>query len=260
MTFETLSVEQSNGVATVTVNREQVLNAINRATLQELGDCFNNLESDVSVRVVVLTGAGNRAFIAGADISELAEMTPTSGHAIARRGQELCERIERSAVPVIAAVNGFALGGGLELTMACTFRVAVDTATFGQPEVNLGLIPGFGGTQRLPRLIGPGRALEMLLTGKSIDAGDAERLGLVNKVVPTEKFLDEVDDFARVLADKPPMAVKYILEAVRTGIQIPLPDACELEATLFGLVAATEDMREGIQAFLEKRAAVFKGQ
>ncbi len=260
MTYETLRVEQSNGVATVTVNREQVLNAINRATLQDLDDCFTDLESDSSVRVVVLTGAGNRAFIAGADIAELAEMTPTSGHTIARRGQALCERIERARVPVIAAVNGFALGGGLELAMACTFRIAVDTAIFGQPEVNLGLIPGFGGTQRLPRLIGPGRALEMLLTGKSIDAGEARRLGLANRVVPAEEFLDEVDDFARLLADKPPMAVKYILEAVRTGVQIPLPEACELEATLFGLVAATEDMREGTQAFLEKRAAVFKGQ
>jgi len=260
MTFETLRVEQSNGVATVTINREQVLNAINRATLQDLDDCLTNLESDSSVRVVVLTGAGNRAFIAGADISELAEMTPTSGHAIARRGQALCERIERSTVPFIAAVNGFALGGGLELAMACTFRIAADTATFGQPEVNLGLIPGFGGTQRLPRLIGPARALEMLLTGKSIDAGDAGRVGLVNRVVAAEKFLDEVGDLARLLASKPPVAVKYILEAVRTGMQISLPAACELEATLFGLVAATEDMREGTQAFLEKRAAVFKGQ
>lgn len=260
MTFETLRVEQSNGVATVTINREQVLNALNRATLQDLDDCLTNLESDSSVRVVVLTGAGNRAFIAGADISELAEMTPTSGHAIARRGQALCERIERSTVPFIAAVNGFALGGGLELAMACTFRIAADTATFGQPEVNLGLIPGFGGTQRLPRLIGPARALEMLLTGKSIDAGDAGRVGLVNRVVAAEKFLDEVGDLARLLASKPPVAVKYILEAVRTGMQISLPAACELEATLFGLVAATEDMREGTQAFLEKRAAVFKGQ
>ena len=260
MTFETLRVEQSNGVATVTINREQVLNAINMATLQDLDDCLTDLESDSSVRVVVLTGAGNRAFIAGADISELAEMTPTSGHAIARRGQALCERIERSTVPFIAAVNGFALGGGLELAMACTFRIAADTATFGQPEVNLGLIPGFGGTQRLPRLIGPALALEMLLTGKSIDAGDAGRVGLVNRVVAAEKFLDEVDDLARLLASKPPVAVKYILEAVRTGMQISLPEACELEATLFGLVAATEDMREGTQAFLEKRAAVFKGQ
>ena len=260
MTFETLRVEQSNGVATVTINREQVLNAINRATLQDLDDCLTNLQSDSSVRVVVLTGAGNRAFIAGADISELAEMTPTSGHAIARRGQALCERIERSTVPFIAAVNGFALGGGLELAMACTFRIAADTATFGQPEVNLGLIPGFGGTQRLPRLIGPALALEMLLTGKSIDAGDAGRVGLVNRVVAAEKFLDEVGDLARLLASKPPVAVKYILEAVRTGMQISLPEARELEATLFGLVAATEDMREGTQAFLEKRAAVFKGQ
>jgi len=260
MTFETLRVEQSNGIVTLAIDREQVLNAINRATLQDLDDCLTKLESDSSVRVVVLTGVGNRAFIAGADISELAEMTPTSGHAIARRGQALCERIERSTVPFIAAVNGFALGGGLELAMACSFRIAADTATFGQPEVNLGLIPGFGGTQRLPRLIGPARALEMLLTGKSIDAGDAGRIGLVNRVVAAEKFLDEVGDFARLLASKPPVAVKYILKAVRTGMQISLPEACELEATLFGLVASTEDMREGTQAFLEKRAAVFKGQ
>ena len=260
MTFDNLSVEHADAVVTITVNRPKVLNALNAATIQELDDCLVGLREDGSVRAVVLTGAGDRAFIAGADISELSQMTPTSAREVARRGQALCDRLERATKPVIAAVNGFALGGGLELAMACTLRVAAETATLGQPEVNLGLLPGFGGTQRLPRLVGPGRALEMLLTGDPVDAGEAWRLGLVNRVVPRERVLDAARELADLFVSKPPVVMKYILDAVRSGMQMSLQDGCDLEATLFGLVAATADMREGTQAFLEKRRAEFKGQ
>ena len=260
MAFENLSVEQNDAVVTVTVNRPKVLNALNAATIQELDRCLLGLRDDREIRAVVLTGAGNRAFIAGADISELSQLTPTSAREVARGGQALCDRLERATKPVIAAVNGFALGGGLELAMACTMRVAAETAKLGQPEINLGLLPGFGGTQRLPRLVGPGRALEMLLTGEPVDASEAWRMGLVNRVVPAERVLDEARELAALLASKPPIVVSYILDAVRSGMQMSLQDGCDLEATLFGLVAATEDMREGTQAFLEKRRAEFKGQ
>ena len=260
MTFENLSCEQTGAVATVTVSRPAVLNALNAATIQELDDCLLSLRDDASVRAIVLTGEGERAFIAGADITELSQLTPTAARDVARRGQALCDRLERAPKPVIAAVNGFALGGGLELAMACTLRVAAETAKLGQPEVNLGLLPGYGGTQRLPRLVGPGRALEMLLTGEPVDASEAWRLGLVNRVVPAGRVRAEARELAGLLASKPPLATRYILDAVRSGMQMSLQDGCELEATLFGLVAATEDMREGTGAFLEKRRARFTGQ
>ena len=260
MTFENLLVEQTDAVATVAVSRPKVLNALNAATIHELDRCLLGLRDDRSIRAVILTGVGDRAFIAGADISELAKLTPTSAREVALTGQALCDRLERATKPVIAAVNGFALGGGLELAMACTLRVAAETAKLGQPEINLGLLPGFGGTQRLPRLVGPGRALEMLLTGEPVDASEAWRIGLVNRVVPAERVLDEARELAALLASKSPLVTKYILDAVRSGMQMSLPDGCDLEATLFGLVAATEDMREGTQAFLEKRRAEFTGQ
>ena len=260
MTFENLALEQTDAVATVTVRRPKVLNALNAATIQELDDCLLSLRDDASVRAIVLTGEGDRAFIAGADITEFSRLTPATARELARRGQALCDRLERATKPVVAAVNGFALGGGLELAMACTLRVAADTAKLGQPEVNLGLLPGYGGTQRLPRLVGPGRALEMLLTGEPVDAHEAWRLGLVNRVVPADRVLDEARELAGLLASKPPLVMQYILDAVRSGMQMSLQDACEQEATLFGLVVATEDMREGTQAFLEKRRARFKGQ
>ncbi len=260
MDFDHILVEQAEAVSVVTVNRPTVLNALNAATVGELDRCLEALDTDVATRVIVLTGAGDRAFIAGADISELSQMTPATARDVSRRGQALCDRIERSRKPVIAAVNGFALGGGCELAMACTFRLAADTASLGQPEVNLGLLPGFGGTQRLPRLIGPGRALEMLLGGEPVDAEEAWRLGLVNRVVPAAALQDEARAMAVALAEKPPVAVAYILDAVRSGMQMSLTEACDLEATLFGLVCATEDMREGTRAFLEKRRAAFKGQ
>ena len=260
MTFENLSCEQTEAVATVTVSRPKVLNALNAATIQELGDCLVRLRDDTSVRAIVLTGEGDRVFIAGADIAELSQLTPTAAREVARRGQALCNRLERATKPIIAAVNGFALGGGLELAMACTLRVAAETAKLGQPEVNLGLLPGFGGTQRLPRLVGPGRALEMLLTGEPVDATEAWRMGLVNRVVPAGRVRDEARELAGLLASKPPLVMQYILDVVRSGMQMSLQDGCEQEATLFGLVASTEDMREGTRAFLEKRRARFKGQ
>ena len=260
MSYRNITVQQTAAVVLVTVDRPRVLNALNAETVGELDASIAQLDADVSVRVIILTGAGDRAFIAGADISELSQLTPTSAREVARRGQALCARLEGASKPIIAAVNGFALGGGCELAMACTLRVASETATFGQPEIDLGLLPGFGGTQRLPRLVGPGPALEMLLTGKPVDAATALRLGLVNQVVPASQLIGKTQAMAAELASKPPLAVKYILDAVRSGLQMSLADGCGLEATLFGLVAATDDMREGTQAFLEKRSAVFKGQ
>lgn len=260
MTFDNLIVQRAGAVATVTVNRPKVLNALNAATIRELDQCFSSLSDEPTVRALVLTGAGDRAFIAGADIAELSQMTAISAREVARRGQTLCERLERTRVPVIAAINGFALGGGLELAMACTLRVAAETARLGQPEINLGLLPGYGGTQRLPRLVGPGRALELMLTGEPVGAAEALRLGLVNRVVKTGRVLAETQLLASVVATKPPLAVKYILDAVRGGMQMALSDACDFEAALFGLLASTEDMREGTRAFLEKRQAEFKGQ
>ena len=248
------------GVAVVTVSRPQVLNALNAATITELLEAFERLRDDGAVRAVVLTGAGERAFVAGADIAELARLGPAEARDVARRGNALCALIAGCGKPVIAAVNGFALGGGCELAMACTLRLAADTARIGQPEINLGIIPGYGGTQRLPRLIGAGPALEMLLTGKPVTAEEARRLGLVNRVVPAAELLDEAGALAADLAAKPPVAVKFILDAVRCGTQMSLDEGCDYEAALFGVVAATEDKREGTQAFLDKRRPEFKGR
>ena len=250
----------ADGVATVTITRPKVLNALNGATVGELLTVFRDLSETAAVRAVLLTGAGDRAFIAGADITELAQMTPTVAREVAQRGQALCDLVSGLGKPVIAAINGFALGGGCELAMACTLRIAADTAKIGQPEINLGIIPGFGGTQRLPRLVGPGPALEILLTGDPIAAEDAQRLGLVNRVVPSARLMDEARALAASLAAKPPVAVRYILDAVRMGMQMSLADACDYEASLFGLVAATEDRQEGTRAFLEKRPPAFKGR
>ena len=260
MTNINVDIEQADAVAHVTVVRPKVLNALNAATINELHDAFHALQDDAVVRAVVLTGSGDRAFIAGADITELAQMTPVRARETAQRGQALCDLIERLGKPVIAAINGFALGGGCEVAMACTIRLAADTAKIGQPEINLGLIPGFGGSQRLPRLVGLGRALEMLLTGDPIAAEDALRLGLVNRVVPADQLGDAARALATTLAAKPPIAVRYVLDAVGYGMQMSLAEACDYEATLFGLVAATDDRQEGTQAFLEKRRAEFKGR
>jgi enoyl-CoA hydratase len=260
MDFKNLLLETSNGIATLTVNRPDKLNALNHETLTELARAFDALEADPALRLVVVTGSGEKAFVAGADIKELAVQTPVAGREHARKGQALFDRIERLGKPVIAAVNGFALGGGCELAMACTVRLAADTAKFGQPEINLGLLPGYAGSQRLPRLVGRGRALELLLTGAQITAEEAWRIGLVNRVVPAAQLGAEARTLARTLASKPAVAVRYILDAVASGLDMSFADAQDYEATLFGLVATTEDMREGTTAFIEKRKPTFQGR
>jgi enoyl-CoA hydratase len=264
MAYENLIVEQlagdDAGVVVITLNRPKVLNALNAATLGELRQAIDAAAKDDAVRVIVLTGSGEKSFVAGADINELAVQTPVGGRDHARHGQAIFDRIERLGKPVIAAINGFALGGGCELAMACTIRIASDAAKFGQPEVNLGLIPGYAGSQRLPRLVGRGRAQELLLTGDIIDAQEAFRIGLVNRVVPAAELMDNAKTLARRLAAKAPVAVRYILDAVASGLDMPFPEAEDHEATLFGLVSTTEDMREGTTAFLEKRKAQFKGK
>ena len=260
MSFENLLLDRDGGVATITINRPKVLNALNSQTLDELRRAILDLRRDDSVRAVILTGAGEKSFIAGADINELATQTPVSGREHAMSGQHILDLIEQMGKPVIAAINGFALGGGCEMAMACTIRIAADTAKLGQPEINLGLIPGYAGTQRLTRIVGRGRALELLLTGDQITAQEAHRLGLVNRVVPAADLMAEAKKLAATLAARAPVAVKYILEAVNKGVEMPFAQAQVFEATLFGLVASTEDMREGTKAFLEKRKAEFKGQ
>ncbi len=259
-TFEHILVERDGAVATITINRPKVLNALSTATLDELRRAILALKHDDGVRAVIITGAGDRSFIAGADINELAQQTPIGGREHAIRGQHVLDLIENMGKPVIAAINGYALGGGCELAMACTIRIAADTAKLGQPEINLGIIPGYGGTQRLPRLIGRGRALELLLTGDQITAVDAYRLGLVNRVVTSANLMGEARKLAQALAAKAPIAVRYIIDAVNKGLQMPMPDAQVFEATLFGLVSTTDDMREGTAAFLEKRKPEFKGK
>ena len=260
MSFENLLVERDGPVTTITFNRPKVLNALNAQTLKELRTAIEAAAMDDSTRVLILTGAGEKAFVAGADINELAVQTPVGGRDHARHGQRLFDRIERFGKPVIAAVNGFALGGGCELAMACTLRIASDTARFGQPEINLGLIPGYAGSQRLPRLVGRGRAHELLLTGDMISAEEAWRIGLVNKVVPAAQLMDEAKKLAQALAAKAPIAVRYILDAVASGGDMGFAEAEDHEATLFGLVSTTEDMREGTRAFLEKRKPTFTGK
>jgi len=260
MAYENLLVERDGAVSVITINRPKTLNALNNQTMAELATAVDEIRADDSVRAVVLTGAGEKSFVAGADINELAVQTPVGGREHARSGQALFDRIERLGKPVIAAVNGFALGGGCELAMSCTLRLAADTAKFGQPEINLGLIPGYAGSQRLPRLVGRGRAAELLLTGAQISAEEAWRIGLVNRVVPAADLLREAKTLAHTLAAKAPVAVRYILEAMAGGLEMSFADAQDYEATLFGLVSTTEDMREGTRAFLEKRKPEFKGR
>jgi enoyl-CoA hydratase len=260
MTFDNLLLEREAAVAVVTINRPKVLNALNGQTIAELRAAMLALRDDASVRAIVLTGAGEKAFVAGADINELAVLTPTGGKEHARDGQRVFDLIEQLGKPVIAAVNGFALGGGCELAMACTLRLAADTARFGQPEINLGIIPGYAGSQRLPRLVGKGRALEILLGGEMVPAARACEIGLVNRVVPAADLMAEARKLASALASKAPIAVRYILEAVHQGLDMPLAQAQYLETALFGAIASTEDTREGTRAFLEKRPASWKGR
>jgi enoyl-CoA hydratase len=260
MPFDNLLVERDGPVALVTINRPRVLNALNTQTLDELRRAALELTQDDSVRAIVVTGAGDKAFVAGADINELAVLSPTAGREHALAGQHVFDLIENLGKPVIAAINGYALGGGCELAMACTLRLAADTARLGQPEINLGLIPGYAGTQRLARLVGTGRALEITLTGTPISAADAERIGLVNRVVPAAELMNEAKKLAAHLAAQAPIAMRYIIAAIHKGVEMGFAESAVFEATLFGLVASTDDMREGTRAFLEKRKAEFKGR
>jgi enoyl-CoA hydratase len=260
MAYENVLVEKKEGIGYITVNRPKVLNALSIKTVHELMGAFQAMGGDDEVRAVILTGSGEKSFVAGADIPEFQDLTPDGARDYAMRGQELLSIIEKLGKPVIAAVNGFALGGGCEIAMACTMRVASDNAKLGQPEVALGLIPGYGGTQRLPRLVGKGRAYEMILTGRPIDAARAEQIGLVNKVVPQGDLIAECEKIAKAVAKQAPLAIEYCLEAVNHGLNMSLDDGLALEADLFGLVFGSEDVREGVRAFVEKRKADFKGK
>ena len=259
MPFSTLLYQVTDGLARVTINRPDKLNALNAAVIAELNDAIGHIEGDPGVRGVLLTGAGSKAFVAGADIGEIRDQGAMEGQARSLVGQRMMRRLERCGKPVVAAVNGFALGGGCELAMACHIRIASDTAKFGQPEVKLGIGPGYGGTVRLPRLVGRGRALELLLTGAMIDAQEAWRIGLVNRVVPADRLLEESEQLLRSILQNGPLAVRACLELVDAGLEMGPDAALQLEASYFGLLSATADMREGTGAFLEKRKANFCG-
>lgn len=257
--YEFLTFEVADRVATITINRPDKLNALNAATIAELGNAIDEVRTRQDVGGVILTGAG-RAFVAGADISELASQSPFLAKGRARAGQDVFRRFETCPKPVIAAVNGFALGGGCELAMACHVRIASEHAKFGQPEVKLGLLPGYGGTQRLPRLVGKGRALQLLLTGEMIDAEEAYRIGLVNRVVHAAELLGAAQMMLKQMIANAPLALALCIEAVDRGTEMSLDAGLMLETNHFGLVASTEDMREGTHAFLEKRPAQFAGR
>jgi enoyl-CoA hydratase len=260
MTFETLLWEVRSGIAIITLNRPKVLNALNRETFTDLAHAIQALQQDVSVRAAILTGAGEKAFAAGADIQELRQVDAVAGHELALRGQAVMRAMETCGKPVIACINGFALGGGCELAMACTLRIAADTAKLGQPEVKLGLLPGYGGTQRLPRLVGKGIALQLLLTGEMISAAEALRIGLVNEVVPAAELLARGEAIARAITAVSSSAVRYCLDAVERGGDLPLEDGLSYEAALFGLACGTPDKNEGTAAFLEKRAPTWQSR
>jgi enoyl-CoA hydratase/carnithine racemase len=252
--------EKKSSIAYVTVDRPKVLNALNTPTWTDLKAAFEDAKADASVHGVILTGAGDKAFIAGADISELAHVNAYAAQQSSRFGQGVLDLIENLGKPVIAAINGFALGGGCETAMACTMRIAAEHAKFGQPEVKLGLLPGGGGTQRLPRLVGKGRALQLILTGETISAQEAHRIGLVNEVVPAAGLMDRAETILKQIAANAPIAVKFSLEAVNKGMESGQSEGLALEASYFGICAATEDKKEGTTAFIEKRAPKFRGQ
>ncbi len=259
MAYQNILREDRDGIAFVTVNRPDKLNALNNATIAELQHCFEAVGADVAVRAVILTGSGSKAFVAGADISELATQSPLQARPLALRGQRLMDTIEATPKPVVAAVNGFAFGGGCELALACHLRIAADSAVLGLPEVTLGIIPGYGGTQRLPRLVGKGRALELILTAARVNAADAKAMGLVNQVFPQAELQAETEKLVRKIMSFGPVAVRFALDAVNHGGEMPLHDGLNYEATFFGLLAATSDLKEGMTAFLEKRPAKFTG-
>ena len=257
--FENILYEVRNNIAFITLNRPKVLNALNAATLAELDTAIAAIREDALIRAALLTGAGEKAFAAGADIQELAQANGIDGRDLALRGQAIFRSIETCGKPVIACINGFALGGGCELALACTLRIASETARLGQPEVKLGLIPGYGGTQRLARLVGKGAALQMILTGEMISAAEALRIGLVNEVVAPDQLLPRAEAIARTIAGMAPLAVRYSMEAVDRGYDLPLEEGLFLEAALFGLSCGTEDKVEGTAAFLAKRPPLWKG-
>jgi enoyl-CoA hydratase/carnithine racemase len=260
MAFSNILFEKKNAIAYVTVNRPKVLNALNMATMEELRTAFHDIKNDAAVRVVIVTAAGEKAFIAGADIGELAQNDAVTAKEYTHRGQSVLNLIENLGKPVIACINGFALGGGCEIAMACTMRLASENAKLGQPEVKLGIIPGYGGTQRLPRLVSKGIAMQLLLTGEMITAQEAHRIGLVNEVVPAAELIPRAEAIAQKVTANGPLAVQYTMEAVNKGMEMPLAEGLYLEAVLFGVVSATEDKKEGTAAFLEKRPAQFKGR
>jgi len=253
-------VETADRVRTLTINRPEKLNALNADVMAALDAALDAARGDASVGVVVITGAGEKSFIAGADIGELSKLTPVEGRTHARRGQAVVGKLETLGKPVIAAVNGYALGGGCELALACTIRVASENARFGQPEVKLGILPGYGGSQRLSRIVGKGRAMQLCLTAEQIDAAEAYRIGLVNKVVPAGQALAAAREMAAQILANGPIACSFVLDAIHRGLEMPLEEGLFLEATLFGLCAATSDMKEGMTAFLEKRKASFTGK
>jgi len=260
MSYENLLYEKKDGIAYITFNRPKVLNALNRKTVEELQQVLLDAKNDDAVRVLILTGSGEKAFVAGADINELAQQTPVNGKEFSLFGQSVFHLLETIGRPSICAINGFALGGGCELALCCSIRLASKTAKFGQPEVKLGILPGYGGSQRMARLCGKGAAHELCLTGEMITAEEAQRIGLVNHVYEPAELLPAAEAMAKKIIEKAPLAVKYCMEAIERGVEMPLQEGLFLEATLFGLCCGTEDMREGTKAFLEKRAAQFHGK
>jgi enoyl-CoA hydratase len=258
--FENILYEKKNSIAYVTVNRPKVLNALNMVVMSELRAAFQDAKDDASVRVVLLTGSGEKAFIAGADINELQKLSVVEAKEYTHRGQSVFDLIENLGKPVIACINGFALGGGCEIAMACTMRLASENAKLGQPEVKLGIIPGYGGTQRLPRLVGKGMAMQLNLTGEMISAQEAHRIGLVNEVTTSVDLMPRAEAIASKIIANAPLAIRYCMDAVNKGMEMTLAEGLFLEATLFAVTCATEDKKEGTTAFLEKRAANFKEQ
>lgn len=257
-TYRNLTLEARGAVTVLSVNRPDVLNALNRLTLSEIEDAARRFVDDRAQGALIVTGAGEKSFVSGADINELAVLDPRGAEEISRFGQRVLDVLERSPKPVFAAVNGYAFGGGCELALACHMRLASENAVFALPEVSLGIIPGYGGTQRLPRLVGTGRALELMLSGRRVKADEAERIGLVNRVVPRAELLSETERLANSMLKNGPLAVAAVLEAVNRGLQLPLDDGLRLESGLFGILAASQDMHEGLNAFLEKRPARFE--
>ena len=260
MPYENVKTDNRDGVLWITIDRPKVLNALNAQTVEEIGRAFADARKDDSVRAVVVTGSGEKAFVAGADINELATMTPMVGKFVSEQGQSVFLEIEKFPKPVIAAINGFALGGGCELALACHIRIASEKAQLGLPEVTLGIIPGYGGTQRMARLVGKAKALELVCTGDRISATDAEKIGLVNKVVPADGLASAADEMAKKIASRGPAAVSAAIEAINSGADMGFEEGQLLEATLFGLLCATSDMKEGMAAFLEKRPPKFTGK